>query len=281
MKNDNMPSVQELFQQMSTEELRALLDKELHTEPVNDHAIRLIMGILRERNKDAAAQVSPEMLKAWEKYRKATDQIYAPARRNLQIRRWLARAAAAAAVLALLLLPVIPQEAGAESLWETLTRWTSEVMEFFGYRDNEDRLVAYEFRTDNPGLQEVYDKAVELGITVPVVPMWLPEGYELVECFVQDFPVKTKLHSRFINAEDEIVFTVDIYTTEVSHKYQKDGTDVELIECGGVLHQQFVNLDTDIIIWTRENIECSLFVGSHEDSTDRIVNSIYTSEGNE
>lgn len=280
MKNDNMPSVQELFQQMSTEELRALLDKELHTEPVNDHGIRLIMGVLRERNKDTAVQVSPETLKAWEKYRKATDQIYAPARRNLQIRRWLTRAAAAAAVLALLLLPVIPQEAGAESFWETLTRWTSEVMEFFGYRDNEDRLVAYEFRTDNPGLQEVYDKVIELGITVPVVPMWLPEGYELVECQVVEYPVSTKLHSRFVNTEETIIFSIEVFEAEVSRKYQKDETAVDTIESAGILHQQFSNLDTNVIIWTRENIECSLFVSSHEASLDRIIKSIYDSEAN-
>lgn len=278
MKKDNMPSVQDMFQQMSTEELRALLDKELHTEPVNDHAIRLLMGILRERNKDTVAQVTPGTLKAWEKYQKDTDQIYAPARRTVRIHRWITRASAAAAVLLVLLMPIIPQEAGAESLWEILTRWTSEVMEFFGHRDNDDRLVDYEFQTDNPGLQQVYDKAVELGISVPVVPMWLPDGYELVECLVQNSPVKTKLHSRFVNGEDAIIFSIDIYTTEVSHKYQKDETCVGEIESGGIKHQQFVNLETDVIIWTRKNIECSLFVGSHEDSLHRIIKSIYDSE---
>lgn len=160
MQNKNMPSVQEIFQQMSTEELRAMLDQELHSETVNDNAVRLIVGILRERNKVTIQQVTPETMAAWEKYQKDTERIYKPARRAAGIRRWVIRSAAATAMIALLLVPVIPREAGAESLWETLTRWTSEVMEFFGYQDNEDRLVDYEFKTDNPGLQQVDRKSV-------------------------------------------------------------------------------------------------------------------------
>ena len=278
MQKNNISSVQDLFEQMTTEELRELLDKELHSETVNDDAIRLIMGILRERNKTAVTQVPPQTLKAWEKYREDTDKIYAPARRTAQIRRWIARSAAAAAVLLLFLLPVVPQEAGAESLWETLTRWTSEVMEFFGYRDNEDRLVSYEFKTDNPGLQKVYDKAVELGVTVPVVPMWLPEGYELVECTVLEYPVKTRLHSRFTDSKGEILFHFDIYVSEVSRKYQKDETAVEVIESGGIIHRVISNINTKTVVWEQSNADCTLVINSQEDSLYRIINSIYVSE---
>ena len=280
MQKNNISSVQDLFQQMSTEELRELLDKELHSETVNDDAIRLIMGILRERNKAEVTQVPPQTLKAWEKYQRDTDRIYAPARRAIQLRRWIARGAAAAAVLLLFLLPVMPQEAGAESLWETLTRWTTEVMEFFGYHDNEDRLVTYEFKTDNPGLQQVYDKAVELGITVPVVPMWLPEGYELVECRVAEYPAKTRLYSRFANVEDVIVLNFDLYKTEVSRKYQKNEIGIEMIEIDGVEHFLFANLDNKVMVWERDKIECSVSLQCQEEILYEIIQSIYSVGGN-
>lgn len=280
MQNNNISSVRDLFQQMSTEELRELLDKELHSEVVNDNAIRLIMEILRERNKVTASQVSPQTMQAWEKYQRDTDKIYAPAKRTAQIRRWIARGAAAAAVLVLLLTPVIPREAGAESLWETLTRWTSEVMEFFGYRDNEGRIENYEFKTDNPGLQQVYDKVVELGVTVPVVPMWLPEGYELVEFRVTEYPAKTRLYSRFMKDEDEIVFTVDHYNSEVSRKYQKDETSFEVIENGGVKHFLFTNLDILVLVWERDSIECSISLQCQEETLYQVIQSIYFVGGN-
>lgn len=280
MQNNNISSVRDLFQQMSTEELRELLDKELHSEVVNDNAIRLIMEILRERNKVTASQVSPQTMQAWEKYQRDTDKIYAPAKRTARIRRWIARVAAAAAVLVLLLTPVIPREAGAESLWETLTRWTSEVMEFFGYRDNDDRLVTYEFKTDNPGLQQVYDKVVELGITVPVVPMWLPEGYELVEFRVIEYRAKTKLYYRFANAEEELAANIDIYKAEVSRKFQKDEADIKMIESGGVGHFLFTNLDNKMLVWKRDNIECSISMQCQEEVLHQVIKSIYSAGGN-
>ena len=45
----------------------------------------------------------------------------------------------------------------------------------------------YVFETDHPGLQQIYDAVVEMGVTEPVVPMWVPEGYDLVEYKAEDY----------------------------------------------------------------------------------------------
>ena len=59
-----------MLEQMTTEELRSLLDRELHTEPVNEDAIRLIRRILRRRSQNAPVTITPELERAWEKYQK-------------------------------------------------------------------------------------------------------------------------------------------------------------------------------------------------------------------
>lgn len=278
MQSNNVTSIRQMLEQMSTEDLREMLDQELHAEPVNDDAVRMLLGILRERRKNVTVEMTPNLERAWEKYQQDTDEIWKGSRRSRIIRSWVSRAAAAAAVLAVLLIPIVPKEAGAESLWEALVRWTTEIVEFFGPNDNEDRIVKYEFKTDNLGLQQVYDAVVELGVTDPVVPMWLPEGYELVELFVDKSPAVTRVHSRFVHAEHELVFYIDIYNADVSRRYQKNETAISSYEHGGMVHRIFQNFDLTAIVWSRDNVECFLSIHCQEDTLQRILKSIYSTE---
>ena len=278
MELNNATSFRQMLEQMSTEALREMLDQELHAEPVNDDAIRLLMGILRERKNNVTVEMTPNLERAWEKYQRDTDEIWKESRRSGRVRIWIARAAAAAAVLVLLLVPIVPQEAGAESLWDALVRWTTGIVEFFGPSDNKGRIEEYEFRTDNPGLQQVYDAVLEMGVTEPVVPMWLPEGYELTEYFIRDLPSKTRVHSRFVNEDQELVFYIDVYQADVSRKYQMNELVDGRYEYGGVEHQILQNYDLTAVVWTRDQIECFLSVRCQEDILRNILKSIYTSE---
>ena len=280
MESNNVTSIRQMLEQMSTEQLRDMLDRELHTEPVNGDSIRMIRSILRDRNGNITVEMTPNLERAWEKYQRDTDKIWKASRRTRRIRSWTLRAAAAAAVFVLLLVPILPQEVGAESLWDALVRWTTEIVEFFGPNDNEGRIEEYEFKTDNPGLQQVYDAVVELGVTDPVVPMWLPEGYELVEYEISSYPVKTRVHSRFTNGATPVVFYIDIYNEDVSHKYQKDETGADYYEHSGVVHQVLRNYDLTAAVWSRKNIECFLSIRSQEDILHKVLSSIYTMEEN-
>lgn len=275
---NNAASLGGLLEQMSTEELRVLLNQELHTEPMNEDAIRLIRGILRRRSQTVEVTITPELEKAWEKYQKDSDAIWQESRKKQRLHNWLVRGAAAAAVLAIMVIPVFPQEAGAESLWQTLTRWTAQVVEFFGPTDNDDRIVEYTFRTDNPGLQQVYDTVVEMGITEPVVPMWLPEGYELVECKIEEFPAKRRIHSRFEHEQSTVIFKIEQYHIEVSRHYHKDENLSDTHEYGGIDHQIVQNKDYVVALWHRDNIEAMISTDCQGEEVKLILQSIYDTE---
>jgi len=276
MQSNNVTSIRQMLEQMPTEDLREMLDQELHAEPVNDDAVRMLLSILRERRKTVTVEMTPNLERAWEKYQQDTDEIWKGSRRSRIIRSWVSRAAAAAAVLAVLLVPIVPKEAGAESLWEALVRWTTEIVEFFGPEDNEHRYIEYEFSTDHPGLQQVYEAVVELGVTDPVVPMWLPEGYELVECQMFSNPAKQRVYSRFAYHDKEIIFCIDVYSTDISRMYQKTGYETNVYEYGGITHVVFNNNTTLSAIWEQKKTECSISVDIQEDILKEIIKSIYT-----
>lgn len=273
MQRNNLTSVQEMLEQLPTEELRVLLDRELHTESVNDNSVRLILNILKERQKDLQVDVTPAMEEAWGNYQRETDKIWKRSARSRRIRSWALRAASMAAVL-VLLIAVLPQQAGAQMLWERMMRWTDSFLEFFGPNDNVQTL-EYEFDTDNPGLQQVYATVVEMGVTEPVVPMWIPEGYELVECRIASTPAKESLMTSFAAGQKNLVFNVDVYKTEVSRKYQKNDADVEVYELNETEFLIMKNIDLWTVVWAVDKIECSFSIECQEDSLYEILKSIY------
>lgn len=277
MEEKRITSVRELLEQMSTEQLDTLLEQELHREQIQDDVVRMILCILREREKDVPVQLTPKMESAWEKYESDLLKAQRVQERKVRGRRLAVRAAAAAAVLAVVL-TVIPHQAGAERLWDRLARWTSGFVDFFGTEDNGHRIAVSEFETDHPGLQQVYDIAVQQGVTGPAVPAWLPEEYELAELTVRSTPVKDIIYSRFVNGDSEIVLEIEKYHVEISRKYQKDDGVAEIYEYNGVMHYLMRNVEKLVAVWTTDQTECSISVDCQEDVLKKILKTIYVVE---
>lgn len=277
MQLNNMTSLREMLEQLTTEQLDEMLQKELHKDTIDDHAARLIMRILREREENHPVEMTLEIEQAWEKYKRDVTTIGKDGPKRSKARRWVLRASSIAAILCLVVL-MFPQQAGAETFWERLTRWTESIVEFFSPSDNEGRIQEYEFKTDNPGLQQVYDVVVELGITDPVVPMWLPEGYELVEIETTDTPRKEGLNATFERDGAQTIYFVNKHVDEIAHSYHKDDTRHEEFERNGFTFYIAQNNDRWVAIWTKDNIECFLTIDCQEDTIHEILRSIYVME---
>ena len=280
MQLNNVTSLREMLEQLSTEQLDEMLQKELHKDQIDDHAVRLIMRILREREENHPVETTPEIEQAWEKYQSDIALIKKDDPRTQRTRSWLLRAASVAAMLCLIVL-IFPRQAEAETFWERLSRWTESIVEFFSTSDNEGRIQEYEFKTDNPGLQQVYDAVVEMGITDPVVPMWLPDGYALAENKITETPRGSSVKARFTDESSEAVLVVYIHVDDKSHSYLKDDVQYTEYEQNGCVFYITKNYERWIAIWTKDNIECSLFIDCQEDTLDEILRSIYKWRSNE
>ena len=217
------------WQQMPTEQLDQILQAELEKEHPNEEVVLPILRELEEREKDIPVEKTPEVLAILNKLSKHETS----SKQSIHKRRWFAGIAAAAAVVCIVVMSMAPT-ARAESLLDVLFRWTSSVFEFFTpEQDASNPPVEIVFETDNPGLQQLYDKVTELGVTELVVPMWLPEGFVLSETKELPTPGGIRVFGKFENGSNLVLITYRI-STDISVKVEKKETGVELFEFGNV-----------------------------------------------
>lgn len=278
MPENNQTSLRVLLEQMTTAQLDEMLNTELEKENPDGNAVRLILDILHGREKDYPVELTPGMERAWESYQERISQIRQEETRHLRRDTRALRRLAAVAVLVLLLMAVVPKPAQAENLWQKLARWSDSIFEFFTPNAPEVEAEPYEFRTDNPGLQQVYDAVVELGITEPVVPMWIPEGYELVEIKTISTPAKVCIHARFSNDSSEILINIDVSQSDAVQTYYKDATPVDRFEKNGMAYNVIQNNEFWIAIGLKDHVECFLAVDCQEGTLYQVLESIYTME---
>lgn len=253
-----------------------MLCAELKKDPVDENAVRLIMRVLKERE-EGYEEVTPGVERAWEKYKEDSGAIGNGNYGHRKIHGLLFKAVATVAIV-FIMYSCVPLNAEAESLFDKLIRWTESVFEFFGSRDNEGRLASYEFYTDNPGLQQVYDAVVDFGITEPVVPMWIPEEYQLLEIKTGFSPRKNCIVSRFSDVSHELVFEVNVCNSDEAHAYQKNETVETTFERDGATYHILKNNESWSVVWTKSDLECGLSIECQEEILYKIISSIYLKE---
>lgn len=273
MKQLDMAGLRRDWEPLTTAELEAMLKSELERKPPDDEKVILLLHILEEREPRLPLQLTPREEEAWEQYRRKA--MSRKGRTRLPV-RWLSVAASVVLLVAVLVV-MLPQKAEADSFWEMLQRIKSNVMEYFS---GEGKLadIEYNFETNNPGLQQVYDAVVELGVTEAVVPMWLPENYVLNEMDQYKSPMSKGIYVSFSNGENELVYKVDVYAGEPAHQYYKDDVHYESYEWDGIDYDLTQNNGWWTVVWTKENIECHLTLACQEETLKQILRSIHVTE---
>lgn len=274
MKQFNIDLRQE-FVQRSTTELELLLDEELKKQTPDDDVVLTLLHILKDREPNLPLQLSAREEEALKRYQQKRNS----GKRSKPLARRLLSIAASIILVLTVLFTVAPQEAEAETFWEMLQRITNVVLQYFNPREAYDRAeFTYSFKTDNPGLQQVYDEIIKLEITEPVVPMWLPEDCELTNLQFIETPMLKSIHTTFSYGDSEIIYKLELYNGEPARQYYKDDTHYESHEWDGTTYHIARNKNLWVVIWEKEKIECLLTVDCHEDTLRRILRSIYVTE---
>lgn len=263
------------IKQLPTEQLEKMLENTLSQDQPDEKLVRQVLKELEQRS-EAANIDDPAVQTAWRNYVQACEadkKQHAKQRAHIH-KKWALGAIAAAAAL-FLILAIAPQRASAESFWERMVRWTDTVFAFFNLSDGQE---SYTYTTDHPGLQQVYDAVTELGVTQPVVPMWIPEEYELTVLTINKQPAKVQVYAQFSDAGKTLIYRVDIHEGHATYNHSKDSKGVGTYENSGVTHYLVNNDDTVTAAWAIENIECSISIDGQENTMYVILDSIYETE---
>lgn len=272
MKLNNMASRREFLRGLSTTELDEMLQAELRKETIDGDLVRTVLSVLEEREQDYPVEVNEEVVAAAEEFESTITQ-------NAPVRKKWSPVLKVASVLVVvgLLLFVLPQAAHAESFLDLLARWTESVFEFFSPVGEQDEQPEYVFKTDHPGLQQIYSAVVEMGVTDPVVPMWVPEGYELENIKVTEEASEQALYADMRCNDSKIIISIVVQKIHSPLSHMKDANDIDVLETSGIKHYILSNNEQVNATWVYENIECSVVTDCQED-INKILKSIYTTE---
>ena len=276
MKKYRDRDFREALQHISTPQLDAILREELKNDPVDQGSIKIILYELKEREKDNPVNDGVESGKSWIRY---LSHMRNDERSEKRYYGRLAKSVAAA-LLVVVLLTWLPQEATAKGFFERISRWTDEFLELFSPDEVNENQYEYVFTTDNPGLQKVHDAVVEMGVTGPAVPMWLPEGYELVELKRETYGSHESINAGFLCYSKEFRMQINIYSSNVERKIYKDDKLTSKYEFMGSIFQIIANEDRKIVFWSKDNYEFFFSVECPEEVIYRIIHSIFTEEEN-
>lgn len=269
------------FRSMETQDLAEMLRTELGKEcPDRDVALG-ILNILEERDTKAPLREDIDVDAVWKKFLARREQYSAaveacvPKKRP---RRWIPKAAVAA-VLVVVLLLVAPPVLGAENIFELVGRWTQDIFMLIDPAATVTQpQEEYVFKTDHPGLQQLYDTVAEQGITQPIVPMWVPEECVLDELEVTTTPKGNRILASLICDDEYILITYKAYKDETYNKYPVDDDKEKIYELTGTKHYITSNEDVWTVVWSTDGISCSIITTYNEESFYRILDSIYVEE---
>lgn len=256
------------LEQLPTEQLAQMLRKETDKEEPDDDLVLQMLHTLEKRKEVDFPALGERGQAAWEHYQAKR------ARGHIHL-GWAMRAASLA-VAACLLFALIPQQATAGSFWKILNRWTAEFFEFVNIGASPAEPEPYVFHSDNPGLQEVYAAVTEdLGITDPVVPQWLPEGYELKDLEEINTHSNKGIIVWFAIGENEAVLSYKEMEIDLSPQYEKSVEEPQELEVNGIIHNYMQNNHRWTVCWTRQNIKCAIGINCQEEELTKIIQSIY------
>lgn len=267
---------QESLTRLPREELRRMLAEELNKEPANadDTLVRTLLAELQARGADPAFVDDDAVAAACEKFRTATPTKQPSPKRWYQ--HWMLKVASVLLTLGILFF-ALPPAAEAGDTGSVLTWWSDSLFQLFrpGSKPN---IEEYVFKTDHPGLQQIYDAATEVGITVPIVPQKLSNEFKLIEHNVFQLQENITIYARLASGSHKILYMAIAQNQQSMLQHEKKAESVAVWNLAGVDHYVISNNNTWIVTWVTDNIECTITTDCPEEDVYRLIKSIYTSE---
>lgn len=274
------------FDGMPTEYLRTLLSLDISATSgveLDPDAILHILEVIQSREAADGSADPVDVAAAWkdfnEKYRPAESEVEGPVpiciqakgRRHLRLKRVCVTLAA---VIAIAIGSMAVANAAGFDLWGAVVQWASET---FGLENSMPYFDGAIGRKAKP-CSDLHDALSTDGITDPLVPTWLPDGFTQYSCDKSGTPQMTTYQASYKNGEQIITIQVFAYVGGVgaTHTFERLPKEYSTSVLDGVTYYIAVNSDgSAVALWNTDTCECSISGNITETEMKQIIDSIY------
>lgn len=268
MGNDRASQIQTHLANLSTEELEDRLAELIMDE--SDDNNTLIEAYLAELDKRDPCKPIITAEESLRNFHRKHPMIFAAAkntptpRRTLRPARFLLTAIVVVTVFGLLAAQV-----SGVNVFHVFARWTNETfgLVFSDYTKPSPTAEA------NAAYAELQNALEAHGVTAPLVPKYLPEGYEPIEFYADE---KESTFSASYQYENYYI-TIRVRATnyDSSATLEKDSDDPDIYTVGDIDHHIMTNKGKYSASWENDGYECEILNVSSKEVLLDILDSIY------
>lgn len=252
------------YDAMTTEELEEILrlDAEAPEGQESDtETLLYVMGVLADRNRKNG-HTENTALEAYESFKQhympetekrvlESEAGHKPKNRNIRCLRSLS---AVAAVLVIIFIGSITAKAFGLDIWEAVVTWTQETFHLSGRNQTDEPNPDGDLKYAS--LNEVL---VSVGINEPLLPTWVPDGYQLTDIIIDATPKQNTYIAIYENGSNALKITVHDYLGSTPTYIEQSEDFVETYEVSGVTYHLFSNNKRAQAVWVYDSYECYIF----------------------
>lgn len=260
---------------MSTENLQELLRNEMDADRDLDvDLVKAILSVLDARTEQKDIDVDA----AWDRFfhnHLPSEPIVAmpedtPIRKKGSRKKHLIRIGLIAALIAVFCLGAgLTASAAGYDVWDTVMQWSSETFGFSFGQNNGTASMKY-----NPEYTDMWVALEDSGITVPVLPKYLPDGYKQVECDCGN----GYFFAGYENGDSVIIIQIQEIINQDNMQHEKDQVEPEKYIAGKTEHYISTNMGEYIAAWTHNGYECLICGVQTKQELLMMIDSIYMEE---
>ena len=289
MHDSHTPGQRDFSQldKLSTEELEELIRQDFQLEKAEESDMDMIlhiMEVLENRRKESGK--ADDVDRAWKSFNEnykpypgggtalfdfSEDEKAlntAPVKPAKRL-RFLARIASIAAIVAVILIAgTVTAHALGYDLLDRIARWTQET---FGFISQSSEL------TDiNPVFENFESILRDYGITDPILPTWIPDGYEAREITVTETPQYISFLANYGTEPNGLSISINSYfNNDITFPTYEIQEGTEVYQLNGIQYYVTTNSEYTRISWFQGTNECSIMCKLSMPNIEKMINSIY------
>ena len=267
------------YDSMTTEELEELLRADLEAESGDESDTELLLYVMevlaeRKKNSENSGNTAQNAWASFQKYYLHDKAIVRPpeSEKPKYARSWFRRASAIAAAFALLVsFSVAALALDWEKIFNAIGTWTTETFSFVSGEQNEEKVPTADSTKTYGSLQEALRTT---GQPFDFVPVWIPEGYKLLEVSINETPEKRTYNAFYTNGEVPLRIFIQTYLSFDPEHIEGNGDLLEIYKSAGVEYNIFLNMNQVQVVWHTDLYECCIACELEIDEVKMMIDSI-------